>query len=207
MKSRNKLTPQDFYGPVTTDSKEKAEIFEFLQHVGTSLFQINNGGSAFKKKTKHMSELNPFWITGFVDGEGCFSVSFSIRTSRKPVLEVRPSFSISQSGKRSCPSLQALQENFQCGAIRYCAQDGTYQYEVRSLDDLLTKILPHFQNYTLVTPKKKDFECLLQICQIMKRNLHKNPNGLATIIHLAYSMNPCGKRTHTKEKLLQLIGS
>jgi hypothetical protein len=26
-----------------------------------------------------MDSLNPFWVPGFVDGEGCFSVSFSKR--------------------------------------------------------------------------------------------------------------------------------
>lgn len=154
-----------------------------------------------------MNKLHPFWISGFVDGEGCFSVSFSVRENRNPKIEVRPSFSVGQTGKRFCSSLEALQKTFGCGGIRYSANDGTYKYEVRSLDDLLDKIIPHFQKYPLVTPKRQDFENFVEICKLMKRNLHKNQEGLVKIIHLAFAMNPSGKRKYTKEQLLKLIGS
>ena len=151
-----------------------------------------------------MSELNPFWITGFVDGEGCFSVSFTIRNKW---IEVRPSFSISQTGKRLCTILEFIKEFFQCGSIRYSAVDGTYKYEVRSLEDLRIRILPHFQTYPLQTAKKKDWQQLCQVCDLMTCNLHKNKTGALAIIELAYSMNPSGKRKYSKEELLKLIGS
>ena len=154
-----------------------------------------------------MSELDPWWITGFVDGEGCFYVSFSVRESRKPSLEVRPGFSVSQTGKRNCPVLEKIQKRFGCGAIRYSANDGTYKYEVRSLDDLLTYILPFFQKYPFQTPKGQDFQNFIEVCSLMKRNLHKNREGLITILDLSYAMNPCGKRKYTKEYLLKLIRS
>ena len=154
-----------------------------------------------------MSKLDPFWITGFVDGEGCFLVSFSVRESRKPPLEVRPSFSVSQTGKRNCPVLEKLRDSFGCGGIRYSSSDGTYKYEVRSLDELLISIIPHFEKYPLETPKKKDYEKLVEVCHLMKRNLHKNDQGLTKIIHLAYEMNPSGKRKYMKQELLKLIGS
>ncbi len=151
-----------------------------------------------------MRELNPFWITGFVDGEGCFSVSFSLRNKW---IEVRPSFSISQTGKRFCTTLESIKEFFQCGSIRYSAVDGTYKYEVRSLEDLRIRILPHFQNYPLETPKREDWQQLCRVCDLMACNLHKNKEGLTEIIELGYSMNPSGKRRYEKEELLNLIGS
>lgn len=46
-----------------------------------------------------MELLNPFWVTGFVDGEGCFSIHFVENKKFKLGLEVRPSFSIGQSKK------------------------------------------------------------------------------------------------------------
>ena len=36
------------------------------------------------------------YITGFTDGEGCFSISFSKREKMKLGIEIRPSFSVSQ---------------------------------------------------------------------------------------------------------------
>jgi hypothetical protein len=151
-----------------------------------------------------MSDLHPNWISGFVDGEGCFSVSF---TKRNGWIEVRPSFSISQSGKRFCEALEALNAYFGCGGIRYSKIDGTYKYEVRSLEDLQTRILPHFEKYPLVSVKRDDWKKLCRICELMKRNLHKNEKGILEIIDIAYSMNPSGKRKYTKEELLKSIGS
>jgi hypothetical protein len=39
--------------------------------------------------------LNPWYITGLVEGEGCFSVSFNLRDSLKVGIETRVSFSVS----------------------------------------------------------------------------------------------------------------
>lgn len=151
-----------------------------------------------------MINLHPNWISGFVDGEGCFSVSFS---KRNGWIEVRPSFSVCQSGKRFCHILKALETFFGCGGIRFSANDGTYKYEVRSLEDLQTRILPHFEKYPLESIKRKDWEKLCRICALMKRNLHKNKKGLIEIIDIAYTMNQSGKRKYMKEELLQSIGS
>jgi len=49
------------------------------------------------------------YITGFVDGEGCFAVSFSRRAKFKLGIEVRPSFSISQN-KRSLNVLGEIRD-------------------------------------------------------------------------------------------------
>ena len=51
------------------------------------------------------------YITGFVDGEGTFSVSFNYRAKLKTKIEVRPSFSISQH-KRSLEILEKIPEDF-----------------------------------------------------------------------------------------------
>jgi hypothetical protein len=41
-----------------------------------------------------MTKLNPWWITGFIAGEGCFYVGFEIIKNKK--ISVRISFSVSQ---------------------------------------------------------------------------------------------------------------
>lgn len=151
--------------------------------------------------------LDPWWVTGFVDGEGCFSISFSQRKKLSYGIEVRPSFSVSQSSKRFPPRevMDDLRAFFRCGEIRYSRQDGTYKYEVRSLDDLLTTICPHFENYPLRTTKYQDFVTFFQICELMKRNHHRSSQGLHKIITLAYTMNPSGKRKYSEKELLTFM--
>ena len=41
------------------------------------------------------------YISGYVDGEGCFTISYSPRIKLRTGWEVRPSFSVSQNADRS----------------------------------------------------------------------------------------------------------
>lgn len=148
--------------------------------------------------------LNPYWITGFSDAEGCFHVSFTKRPYRKVKVEVRPSFSLTQS-PRSRFLLGEFESYFQCGAVRYSKKDGFYRYEVRSTVHLVEKIIPHFSAYPLHSPKKEDFEKFQEICMLVSKNKHLSGNQLTHILELAYSMNPPGKRKHEKKDLLKLL--
>lgn len=143
------------------------------------------------------------YISGFVDGEGCFCVSFNLKKRLNMGIEVRPSFSISQN-KKNLKLLQIIQKNFKCGSIRFSKFDRNYKYEVRNLKNLNSIIIPHFKKYSLIGIKKDDFSKFYQICMMMKSNLHKNQDGLIKIIDLAYNMN-FGKRKYSKEQLLKQI--
>ncbi len=150
-------------------------------------------------------QLDPWYITGLVEGEGCFSVSFNLRQKLKIGIETRPSFSISL-GKRDLVLLKLIRNYFRCGGIRYSRADRTYKYEVRSVVDLVKKIVVHFERYPLCGAKKEDFERFAQICKMVHANLHLSRKYLPKIIELAYEMNPSGKRKYTKEKLLRVLG-
>ena len=54
-------------------------------------------------------EFLSVYISGYVDGEGCFTVSISPRAKLRAGWEVRPSFSVSQNGDRA-EVLYALQD-------------------------------------------------------------------------------------------------
>ena len=142
--------------------------------------------------------LNPYYITGFVDGEGSFSVSISPRNFKNVKWEIRPSFSISQH-KRNRSILFKIKDYFQCGTIRPNRKDNTYKYEVRSVEELDKKIIPHFKKYPLQTDKKKDFEVFTSIIQIMKEGKHLTKEGLAEIINLLKTLPPERKRKYKLE--------
>jgi hypothetical protein len=145
-----------------------------------------------------------WYISGFIDGEGCFSVSFNLRSKLKTGIEVRPSFSVSQN-KRSLRLIEQLQKYFHCGGIRFDKYDQTYKYEVRSIHDLIKKIIPHFEKYPLKTSKAGDFECFREICQKIYENQHLSFQYLPGIIEKAYQMNDAGKRKYTQAFLLKRL--
>ena len=143
----------------------------------------------------------PSYISGFVDGEGCFTVSISPRPTLLVGWEVRPSLSVSQNGDR-IEVLLAIQDYFGCGTLRPDRSDKTVKWEVRSLPLLVERIIPHFRQHPLVSGKRNDFELFARICERMVLGEHRRPDGLAQIVRLAGQMNPSGRRGYQPEVIL-----
>ena len=145
---------------------------------------------------KVLSErVNPYYVSGYVDGEGCFTVSFSPRSKLKVKWEVRPSFSVSQNADRA-ETLFQLVKYFGCGSIRPDRSDKTLKYEVRSINNLIDNIIPHFEKYPLQSSKQKDFTYFADICRRVYQGMHLLPKGLAKLQIDALKMNPSGKRRY-----------
>ena len=144
------------------------------------------------------------YISGYVDGEGCFSISFSKREKFLVGWETKPSFSVSQNEDRA-QILFLMQQIFKCGSIRRDYSDKTLKYEARSLNDLINNIIPHFEKYPLFSEKQKDFELFKQVCFLMQKELHKGKKGLQKIMNLAFQMNPSGKRKYTKAEMQKAL--
>jgi hypothetical protein len=144
------------------------------------------------------------YISGFVDGEGCFSVSFSKRSRFSVGWETKPSFSVSQNYDRAQP-LFLMQRHFECGFMRDGISDKTLKYEVRRLDDLLEKVLPHFERYPLLSAKQQDVQLLREVCLLMKMGEHIIPMGMKKVMNLAFRMNPSGKRRYAQNDILEFM--
>lgn len=145
-----------------------------------------------------------WYLSGYADGEGSFCVSFSPRSGLKSKLEVRPSFSVSQNGDRS-EVLRLFQETLGCGTIRPDRSDKTFKFEVRSLDELIDRVVPFFERYSLKSSKIKDYVLFSRICSLMKQEKHKNRQGLEEIIKLAIQMNTSGMRKYKAQKLRSIL--
>ena len=98
-------------------------------------------------------EVLSAYISGYVDGQGCFTVSISPRAKLLVGWEVRPSFSVSQNGDRA-EVLHVIQAYFGCGSIRPDRSDKTLKWETRRLDDLVERVVPHFEQFPLLSGKE-----------------------------------------------------
>ena len=149
--------------------------------------------------------LDPWFVTGLIEGEGCFSVSFTKRNRLRIGIETKPSFSISLN-HRDLNLLKQVHAYFNCGGIRYSRSDRTYKFEVRSIGDIVEQIIPHFKKFPLQGNKLSDFIKFVKICKNVRANLHMSKKHLKEIIETAYQMNPSGKRQHEKSDLLRVLG-
>ena len=175
---------------VTTDPKGEVHMKQDVQYVGSH-------------QTKEIMEF-AWYLTGFTDGEGCFSVSFTRRAKLKTCIEVRPSFCVAQN-KRSLAVLKTIHTYFGCGAIRFSKRDQMYKYEVRSISDLQQRIIPHFKKYPLKTSKALDFKIFTEVCELISSSHHLNVEYLERIIQRSYLMNEAGQRRTTQEELLTFL--
>jgi hypothetical protein len=141
------------------------------------------------------------YISGYADGAGCCPVSSAPRATLLVGWEVRPSFSVSQNGDRA-EVLQLIKMYFGCGSIRPDRSDRTLKWETRRLEDLLERVIPHFERFPLLSGKQYDFGRFAFICRLMAGSAHRSRDGLIEIVELARMMNPSGRRRYAAEAIL-----
>jgi hypothetical protein len=146
------------------------------------------------------------YISGYVDGEGCFCVSFQPSDRHRFGWEVRPSFSVSQNAERS-EVLYLIQGAWKCGFIRPDRSDKTLKFEVRNIGDLVAIVLPHFRTFPLISSKQTDFERFARICESVSAGKHRELDRLEEIVRLAMEMNPSGKRKYFGSEILGSLRS
>ncbi len=137
--------------------------------------------------------LEAWWITGFVDGEGCFSISIFKNVTTTAGVQIFPEFVVTQ-GAKSLEALKRLQDFFGCGRIyenkrKDNHRESLYRYCVRSKSDLRDKIIPFFRKYPLKTLKHQDFLVFCEVMDMIESRAHLKPEGLNTIRNLAATTN------------------
>lgn len=179
----------NWINPVTTEAKSQNSLEVPNYYTPASLQKIRN---------------IPEYISGYVDGEGCFTVTFNKRAKAKLGWELRPSFSISQNEDRR-QVLDIIREYFGCGSIRRDFADKTVKFEIRDHSDLVSKVIPHFEQFPLLSKKQKDFELFKTICNIIHEAKHLHKDGFAEVVTLAYRMNGSGKRKRTQKEIIDSL--
>jgi hypothetical protein len=129
--------------------------------------------------------MNSFahWLSGFTDGEACFHLKVLKRkTSERPQLSC--AFQI---GLRAddLDVLKQIQTYFGCGAIRPFqtkskkvlpnAKPSNY-FVIDSLQDLFTKVIPHFDAYPLRSKKARDY-VIWREAVLLKHEVGLRPRG------------------------------
>ena len=144
------------------------------------------------------------YISGYFDGEGCFTVSIAPRPTLRIGWEVRPSASVSQNRDRS-QVLDLIQSYFGCGTIRPDRSDNTVKWEVRRLAQLRERVVPHFVRYPMLSGKQGDFFRFATVCELMAHGQHKTVPGMVQIVGIVAGMNPSGRRRYEPQEIINEI--
>jgi hypothetical protein len=139
------------------------------------------------------------WVIGFVDGEGCFSVSFIRQPNRvnrrgyKTGYQVSHRFVVTQ-GARSVACLEELQRFFGVGRVFLNRRHDNHrehlaQYIVDKHEDLAETIIPFFRRHPMRSSKQHDFEKFAKSLEVVEDGRHLTRAGLIEIAEIAQTMN------------------
>ncbi len=151
------------------------------------------------------------WVTGFVDGEGCFSIGFvrqSDRADRKGYragYQVFHRFVVTQ-GAKSVACLEELRDFFGVGRIFLNQRHDNHkehlcQYHVSRRSELVETIIPFFHRFPLRSAKQADFEKFARCMEMTSAGLHLTPMGLIQIAEIAQTMN----RQKSRHELIRIL--
>ena len=157
------------------------------------------------QQERHFSKRNDLfnYFVGFVEGEGCFSVSIKPHNQMKFGWVVDPMFSIYQH-KNNRKILELFQNEMHCGYIvEKQGNPNVLVYLVDNRRTLEEKIIPFFNKHKLLGTKANDFLNFSKIISLMGEKKHLEKNGLIEIVKLAFEMNQQGKgRKYTAEQII-----
>lgn len=131
--------------------------------------------------------INPWFITGFIDAEGCFSVRVRKTTKTRIGWHVEAIFSINLHS-RDLSLLKEIKAYFgNIGKIAIGKKNCAYY--VSSIEDLTVVIIPHLIKYPLITQKLGDFLLFKAAVGIINSKEHLTMKGIQKIVSLKASLN------------------
>lgn len=140
-----------------------------------------------------MKSLNPWYVTGLIEGEGCFCINISKHKTKKTGFDARLMFEVEMIIDDK-PLLEKLQKHFKCGHI-YVLNYERYgwrphvKYAVKSYKDIRDKVIPFFKKYELRGKKKKDFDYFCQAISIFETKDHLKIDGVKKLREIQSKMN------------------
>lgn len=148
-------------------------------------------------KEEVLRQVDPGFLTGFTDADGCFYVHVDERSKQR---RIKPMFCLTQQsppGAGASPLLQACREYFGVGHFARDKRSNCYTLRINSLKQLCDLVIPHFEAHPLYSEKRRDFAIFCKICSCLREGHHRSTSGWQDVRELAYSMN----RTSSRNKL------
>jgi hypothetical protein len=161
----------------------------YLNNIIFKKLNIINVYKVLKRKlsTNHLeNKLDPYWVTGFVDAEGCFSVVIEISEIFKR--KVRISFEINLHEKDK-DILYNIKSFFGVGAVYIRSTKKLAVYRVTNVNLIKNIIIPHFTKYPLISKKRIDFLLWSKVVEMILNKDHLTEKGFLKILSYYASIN------------------
>ena len=150
------------------------------------------------KEQSYQNKLNPYYITGFIDGEGSFCVSFGFHKTLSRRVEIRPEFEIELRADDS-KVLNRIRQAIGCGKVYKLNYEryGWYPHiklKISNNKDLTKYLIPFLDKYPLQARKAQSYKLFKEVVQMVARKEHLTDAGFKRITVLRNKMRKLGKK-------------
>ena len=165
---------------------------------------VSSADNQQERVPKESENLN-YYIAGFVDGEGCFSISICHQKNSVLGWKMDPFFQVYQHRDNS-KILYIIKDVLGCG---YISEKGgnpvCFVYCADKIRDILTTVIPFFERYPLIGEKYNNFLLFKHIVAEISQKKHLTSKGFIELAKKAFQMNRGGK--YRKNSLESIINS
>ncbi len=139
--------------------------------------------------------LSPWYVTGFMDGEGCFCASIH-RVPTRRGWYIGPVVQAYQHRDRA-DILERLQAFFGCGRIRAKGPNSSVvTWSVDGVPTIVEKVFPTSIGTRSSRASAETIVTFREIVLRMNAKHHREADGFLELARLAFSMNATGKQRH-----------
>lgn len=135
---------------------------------------------AYSRPQNTKGELNPEWVRGFAEGEGCFFVTLANNLRLNSGVQVTLGFILTQHS-RDINLLQEFISFFGCGKFSLRKTSLAGDFKVSGVKDIINIIIPFFEKYPFFGTKLRSFKQLCLVVDIVKEKGHLTDEGLKKI--------------------------
>jgi NADH:ubiquinone oxidoreductase subunit K len=163
-------------------------LIKWLAQPSAPSVGIRNYSTVCSSNCKNNS-IDPWFITGLFDAESSFVVTILKNPRYKTGWNVQARVQIKMH-ERDRDLMTQIQKFF--GGIGYISnpnKNTTVEFRVSTMNDLVNVIIPHFDNYPLLTKKYSDYVLFKNIIKLMLEKNHSTLEGIQKIVNIKASMN------------------
>ncbi len=163
-------------------------------------------GAGNQQERLSPEERRRWFLAGVFEGEGSLCISIKSHPTTRSGFYVDPEFFVYQHKNRR-ELLEQFRDFFQTGTIHpKPGNPDVLVFAITSRRSISEKVVPFLKRYMEYSARKADIERYIQAIGMFERGLHRTPEGLVSIVRLAYSMNHDGKQRQRRlEEVLDRI--
>lgn len=134
---------------------------------------------------------DPFWISGFVSGDGSFFIQTHSNNNYKLGTQVQLVFAITLN-QRDTDIIKGILNYLLPGESKYIYFsdiNNSVKLSLTKLDHIIEIIIPFFNKYPLIGLKTVDFDLFKEVAILIENKDHLTESGLNKILTIKEQMN------------------